>query len=149
MNPDRIEPAVEEAGLTRHLPDCDVAGDAIDTGDEARCFAQYMRIHALEASGGLTYAETGRFVPPRTPTTPQGPTTKPRPRRTRRPAGRELRAEHMGDRDRPRTALNVAYMAPRSRCLASSSGIALILTGIGLLILALAIFSRRDQAAAS
>ena len=34
----------------------------IDTGSEARCFAEYMRIHALEASGGLTYAEMGRFA---------------------------------------------------------------------------------------
>jgi hypothetical protein len=27
-------------------------------------FAQYMRIHALESSGGLIYAEMGRFATP-------------------------------------------------------------------------------------
>ena len=33
------------------LPTCDVVDEQIDTGAEARCFAQYMRVHALEASG--------------------------------------------------------------------------------------------------
>ena len=52
-----------EAGLpeTIELPSCDVVDELMNTGGEARCFAQYMRIHALEASGGLTYAQMGRF----------------------------------------------------------------------------------------
>ena len=52
------------------LPTCDVAGEAIDTGDEARCFAEYMRVHALEATGGYTYAQMGRFEAK--PNTPKG-----------------------------------------------------------------------------
>ena len=58
MAPDEIRAAAEEAGLpdTIELPSCNVVDKEIDTGTEARCFAQYMRIHALESSGGLTYA---------------------------------------------------------------------------------------------
>jgi hypothetical protein len=39
-----------------------VADEKIDTGDEAQCFADYLRIHALEATGGKTYAEMPRFI---------------------------------------------------------------------------------------
>src|SRR6187200_186779 len=38
------------------------AGETIDTGSEARVFASYMRIHALEATGGQTYSQMGRFL---------------------------------------------------------------------------------------
>ena len=62
MSPEGIAPGIEEAKLTVDAPDCDVAEEPITTGSEARCFAKYMRIHALESSGGLTYAEMGRFV---------------------------------------------------------------------------------------
>src|SRR5215213_5954809 len=63
MTPAETQKAVSEAGLKGvSVPSCDVAGEAIDTGSEAKCFASYMRIHALEATGGLTYAEMGRFL---------------------------------------------------------------------------------------
>ena len=62
MSPEGIAPGIEEAQLTVDAPDCDVAEEPITTGSEARCFAEYMRIHALESSAGLTYAEMGRFV---------------------------------------------------------------------------------------
>ena len=34
----------------------------VDTGEEAKCFADYMRVHALEATGGKVYAEMGRYL---------------------------------------------------------------------------------------
>ena len=34
----------------------------ITTATRHKCFASYMRIHALEASGGLTYAQLGRYL---------------------------------------------------------------------------------------
>ena len=37
-------------------PGCSVAGKHVDNGNEAQCFARYMRIHALGASSGLTYS---------------------------------------------------------------------------------------------
>src|SRR6476469_2894460 len=63
MSPAAITVAMKEAGLQNvAAPSCDVAEQPIENGSDARCFAQYMRIHALEASGGLTYAEMGRFA---------------------------------------------------------------------------------------
>jgi hypothetical protein len=73
MSPSAIQAGIDEAGLTGvSAPSCDVAGEPIDTGSEARCFAQYLRIHALESSGGLTYAEMGRFVAADDPESPAG-----------------------------------------------------------------------------
>src|ERR671934_2069032 len=39
-----------------------VADQKIDTGSEAKQFAAGMRKHTLEATGGLTYAQMGRFL---------------------------------------------------------------------------------------
>src|SRR2546423_9111810 len=43
-------------------PSCSVAGKLVSGGSTARCFAQYMRIHALGATSGLVYSQMGRFV---------------------------------------------------------------------------------------
>src|SRR5512146_158500 len=58
MTPAAIKGEVQKAGLKDvDLPSCTVAGKPITDGSRARCFASYMRIHALEASGGLPYAQ--------------------------------------------------------------------------------------------
>ena len=63
MTPALIAKEAKEAGLTNvDLPTVAVAGKAIDSGPRARAFASYMRIHALEATGGYTYAQMGRFT---------------------------------------------------------------------------------------
>ena len=73
MSPAETEKAVAEAGLSDvTIPSCDVAEKAIKTGSDARCFAQYMRIHALESSDGNTYAQMGRFVAAANPDDPKG-----------------------------------------------------------------------------
>src|SRR5213596_297277 len=71
MTPALIAKEAKEAGLTNvDLPTVAVAGKAIDSGPRARAFASYMRIHALEATGGYTYAQMGRFTAkPGTPKT--------------------------------------------------------------------------------
>ena len=63
MTPALIAKEAKAAGLTNvaNMPTVAVAGKAINTGPRARAFASYMRIHALEASGGFTYAQMGRF----------------------------------------------------------------------------------------
>lgn len=62
MTPASIAKEAKGAGLTGvDFPDKAVAGSSIDTGSEARTFAEYMRVHALESTGGFTYAEMGRF----------------------------------------------------------------------------------------
>ena len=103
MSPEGIAPGIEEAGLEDvEVPDCDVAEEEIDTGDEARCFAQYMRIHALESSGGLTYAEMGRFVSAEDPKRSRRDERRSRGAEGRgRQPGRQRRAQHVGDRNRP------------------------------------------------
>jgi hypothetical protein len=62
MTPAAIQAAGAKAGLKDvSYPTCSVANELIDTGSEARCFAQYMNIHALEATGGFTYAQMGIY----------------------------------------------------------------------------------------
>jgi hypothetical protein len=52
MTPSAIKEGAQQAGLTvssLDIPSMAVAGKDIDTGDEAKAFAGYMRIHALES----------------------------------------------------------------------------------------------------
>ena len=52
------------------------AGEQVATGDQARAFAKVMREHTLESTGGLTYAEMGRFQSGREAGRPQARVTK-------------------------------------------------------------------------
>src|SRR5207342_2606150 len=93
-------------------PTCDVAEQPIENGSDARCFAQYMRIHALESSGGLTYAEMGRFVAAANPNDPKGTSDEAA-------AAKDDNGEPISNGARNTwvtetalaTALNVSYMA--------------------------------------
>jgi hypothetical protein len=63
MTPDAVAAEVKKAGLTgQDLPTCTVADKEIDNGNRAKCFAEYIRIHTLEATDGKTYAEMPRFM---------------------------------------------------------------------------------------
>jgi hypothetical protein len=63
MTPAAIGRMAREAGLRDvDLPTCSVAGRRVDDGAGARCFAQYMRIDALMATRGSTYAQMPRFA---------------------------------------------------------------------------------------
>ena len=64
MSPTAILAGIKEAGLEGKVsvPDCSVADQTVTSGDQARCFAEYMRVHALESTGGRTYSEMGRFL---------------------------------------------------------------------------------------
>jgi hypothetical protein len=42
--------------------DSSIPGQKVDTGSEAQAFADVMRKHTLEATGGQTYAQMGRFL---------------------------------------------------------------------------------------
>ena len=67
MTPAGIKAEAAKAGLPASikLPTCNVAGKAVTNGTTARCFADYMRIHAYEASGGVPYALMPRPYAPR------------------------------------------------------------------------------------
>jgi hypothetical protein len=63
MTPAGIKAEAQEAGLKNiSYPSCSVANKAVTTGASARCFAQYMQIHALEATGGFVYAQMGQYL---------------------------------------------------------------------------------------
>ena len=142
MNPTDIKKAVTEAGLTNvPLPSCNVSDKAITTGTDARCFAQYMRVHALEASGGNTYAQMGRFTLAADPTNPKGTNDEA-------VAAKDAKGTPVANGPRNTwvtetalsTALNVSYMAEQLGLFTIAVGIALLLSGVGFIILALAFF---------
>jgi hypothetical protein len=141
MNPAETEKAVREAGLNNvPIPSCDVAEKEIKTGADARCFAQYMRIHALESSGGNTYAQMGRFVSEADPNDPKGTSDE-------EAAAKDENGEPISNSARNTwvtetalsTALNTSYMAEQIGLFSVVVGIALLLSGIGFIILALAV----------
>jgi hypothetical protein len=112
-------------------------GELVDTGTEARAFADLMRTHALEGSGGLVYAEMGRFMSAANPDDPAG-TSDPE-------------AALLDDEGNPvpnparntwvtqtalSTALNQAYFGERVGFFGIVVGVALLLAGIGFIVLA-------------
>jgi hypothetical protein len=155
MTPALIAKEANEAGLsTVELPTVAVAGKTIDTGPEARAFASYMRIHALEATGGYTYAEMGRFVAkpdtPKTQLTADGATSNPQyaltDPNTKQPLANGARDIWVTETALA-TALNTSYMADRLGLFGIVVGTALLLSGIGFIVLAFAALHRRTAAA--
>ena len=141
MSPEGIASGIEKAKLTVDAPDCDVAEEPITTGSEARCFAQYMRIHALESSAGLTYAEMGRYVSASDPTDPAGTNDEAAAAKDEdgRPVSNGARNLWVTETALS-TALNMSYMATGVAVFSIVVGIALILAGVGFLLLAAAVF---------
>jgi hypothetical protein len=134
MTPGGIAAEAKAAGLRDvSLPSCSVAGETIASGAEARCFATYMRIHALEASGGLTYAQMPRYA------TKDGKGTNDAAAAAKTANGQPLdnptRAVWVNETALS-TALNVSYMADQLALFGVVVGIALLLSGIGFIILA-------------
>jgi hypothetical protein len=135
MTPATIKTEVAAAGLKNiDLPTCNVAGKAIDTGDEAKCFASYMRIHTLESTGGLTYSQMGRFLDKNGKQTNDASAAAIDPK-TNAPVentGRNLWVTETA----LTTALNTSFFAERVALFSIVMGFALFLTGVGFLVLA-------------
>jgi hypothetical protein len=134
MTPALIAGEAKAAGLTNvSLPTCSVAGVTVTTGTQARCFASYMRIHALEASGGQTYSEMARYA------TADGKGTNDKAAAVKSDSGQPLdnpvRAVWVSETAFA-TALNVSYMAEQLALFGIVVGIALLLSGIGFIVLA-------------
>jgi hypothetical protein len=147
MTPAGIKAEAQKAGLkidTLTIPTMSVANKKIDTGDRARAFAGYMRIHALEASGGLTYAQMGRFAAkPGTPaslTDGHGATNVDKyaliDPKTKQPVSNGARNVWVTETALS-TALNTSYMADRIALFGIVVGFALLLSGIGFAVLAI------------
>jgi len=139
MNPAAITVAMKEAGLENvAAPTCDIAEKPVENGSDARCFAQYMRIHALESSDGLTYSQMGRFLLASDPTNPAGTSdeTAALKDESGKPVSNAARNTWVTETALS-TALNVSYMAEQIALFGLIVGIALLLSGIGFIILAL------------
>jgi hypothetical protein len=151
MNPTDIEAAMKEAGLEGvAVPSCDVADQPIENGSDARCFAKYMRIHALESSGGLTYAQMGRFVAASNPSDPAGTSDAAAAQKDAngQPVSNGARNTWVTETALS-TALNVSYMAEQIALFGLVVGVALLLSGIGFVILALIVLGKHDKPAAT
>ena len=152
MNPAAIKVAMTEAGLKNvAAPTCTIADQPVENGSDARCFAQYMRIHALEASGGLTYSQMGRFVAAKDPSNPAGTSDETAAAKdaSGAPVANAARNTWVTETALT-TALNVSYMAQQIALFGLIVGIALLLSGIGFIILALIVLgagAKKDEKA--
>ena len=138
-------PAAQQYTFTPvEAPSCSVAGESVDDGNSALCFGKYMRIHALGASSGLTYSQMGQYAAkpdaPVQSTDFNGGTSDPKyaqiDPKTQKPVSNGARNLWITETSLT-TALNLAYTASAISLFGIVVGIALLLSGIGFLILAL------------
>jgi hypothetical protein len=143
MTPAGIAREAQAAGLKNvSFPTCSVAGQSVDNGGRARCFAQYMRIHALEATGGLTYAQMPRYA------TADGKGTNDATKALTRggqPVDNPARAVWVTETALS-TALNTSYFAESVGLFSIVMGAALLLTGIGFLLLTTGLLAATGEA---
>ena len=155
MTPSAIKEEAKAAGLPSSivLPTCNVAGKAVNSGATARCFADYMRIHAYESSGGVPYSQMPRYA------TADGKGTNDAAAALQsngRPVDNAARNVWVTETALS-TALNVSYMADQLGNFGIVVGIALLLSGFGFIVLAVGgalraggwLFARQEKAAAA
>jgi len=142
MTPALIKSEVANAGLTNvTIPSCSVAGKAIDNGANARCFAEYMRIHTLMATGGVPYALMPRYA------TSDGKGTNDATKALQQngqPVANAARDIWVTETALT-TALNTSYMASQLSLFSMVVGLALFLTGVGFVVLDWAALHRRKK----
>ena len=136
MTPAAIKAEAAKAGLdvaTIKFPTKSVAGLPINTGDRARSFAAYMRIHTLEATGGVPYALMPRYA------TADGKGTNDATKALQsngQPVANAARDIWVTETALT-TALNTSYMASQLALFGIVVGFALLLTGFGFGILSI------------
>ncbi|HEY6829235.1 MAG TPA: hypothetical protein VI259_20380 [Gemmatimonadaceae bacterium] len=129
---------------TVEAPSCSVAGEHVNDGSSALCFGKYMRIHALGASNGLTYSQMGRYTAktdaPVASTDFNGGTNDPQyaeiDAKTGQPVSNGARDLWVTETSLT-TALYLAYTGSAISLFGIVVGVALLLAGVGFLILAL------------
>ncbi len=136
MTPSGIKAEMVKSGLnpaSTTIPSCSVANKAVTNGSTARCFAQYMKIHALEATGGALYSQMPRYATADGKgTNEEGAALKQGGKPAENPARNVWIQETALS-----TALNAGYMASQTALFGIVVGIALLLSGIGFAVLAL------------
>ena len=140
------EAADEDAATDKYASEW--YGEQVTTGDQARAFAQVMRSHQLERTDGLTYAEMGRFIAADDPESAAGTSDEEAALKDEEgnPISNPARQSWVTAVAIP-TALNTSYMAEQLSIFGMVVGVALLLTGVGLVILAFAVFGREPEAA--
>lgn len=107
-------------------------GEPVDTGAEAKEFAKIIRTHTLEATGGRTYAEMGRYL------TATGEETDDESQAATdeqgNPVPNGLRNIWVTSTSLT-TALNTSFLAERIALFSIVMGVAMLLTGIGFMVL--------------
>ena len=139
---------IEDPAVAEHAPDW--AGEPVDTGRKALAQAEIMREHTLSNTGGLTYAEMGQYQSAEDPSDPVG-TNDPEA------AAQDENGEPISNSARNiwvtetalATALDMGFMSEMLSIFSIIVGIALLLTGIGLVILSKAVFGRPGPAGAA
>jgi hypothetical protein len=114
-------------------PDSSIPNQLVDNGSEAEAFAKVMRKHTLEATGGQTYAQMGRYM---------GKDGKPTndeklaavDSKSGKPVDNPLRNLWVTETALT-TALHSSYFAESVATFAMVMGFALMLTGAGFLVL--------------
>ena len=142
---------IDDPAVTEHAPDW--AGEPVDTGRKALAQAEIMREHTLSNTGGLTYAEMGRYQSAANPDDPKG--TNDEAEAAKDDSGQPISngARNIWVTETAlATALDMGFMSEMLSIFSVVVGIALLLTGVGLVLLAYAVFGRlwpAAQAAAS
>ena len=124
-------------------PDSSIPGQKVDTGSEAQAFAKVMRKHTLEATGGQTYAQMGRYLDAAGKPTNDEKAAAINPQ-TKKPVENGLRNMWVNETALT-TALNTAYFAEQVATFAIVMGIALLLAGVGFGILSLKALPATDR----
>ena len=123
------------------------AGQPVETGSQALAFANVMREHTLESTNGMTYAEMGRYQSAANPSDPKGTNDEAE-------AAKDAKGQPIANGARDiwvtetalTTALNMGFMSEMLSIFSIIVGVALLLTGIGLVILAFTVFGRGSPA---
>jgi hypothetical protein len=123
-------------------PDSTIPGQLVDTGSEAQAFANVMRKHTLEATGGKTYAQMPRFLDENGKGTNDEKAAATDPK-SGEPVANPARNIWVTETALS-TALNTAYFAEGVATFAIVMGVAMLLSGVGFLILTLRVL--RDPA---
>ena len=127
-------------------PDSTIPGQKVDTGSEAQAFANVMRKHTLEATGGQTYAQMGQFLDKAGKPTSDEKAAAIDPK-TQKPVSNPARQIWVTETALS-TALNTAYFAESVATFAIVIGAALLIIGLGLMILTLRLLRQPADAPA-
>ena len=140
MTPTAIRESIAAAGLknVQDVPTCSVANVEVNNGDRAKCFASYMRIHALEASGGQTYAQLARYLDKAGKPTNDEKAAAVNPA-SGRPVDNPVRATWVTETALS-TGLNMAFFAEQVSMFGIVMGICMVVIGIGLGVLTIFAF---------